>query len=226
MRVALDVCPCCRPSIGFGNDGSVYVSWRAVLDNNVRDVMIAASRDEGATWGAPVRVAEDNWVINGCPHSGASIGAIGKRLFIAWHAVREKQAGLSLAYSDDGGKTFSRRIPLAEGVLDANHPYMNKVGDNLGIVFQGRPSGKQEGWAPLAVYYREVEPDGKLTPLQMMKPVAGSASYPVFTFEDPERLFVAWTEPNKDGKAVALARGRRSAVPIAATTAGVSNAAR
>lgn len=222
VRVALDVCPCCRPSIGFGADGTAYVSWRGVLDNNVRDIFIAASADGGASWEQPVRVAEDNWVLNGCPHSGAAIATAGNRLFTAWHAVREGKAALFLAYSDDRGKTFSRRSLLSEGVLDPNHPFMSMAGNRLGIAFQGRPAGKQQGWAPVTVYYREVDAEGRLTPLQLVGQAAGSASYPVFAFEEPERLYFTWTEPNKEGKAVVMARGRKGA--SGAAPAGGSHA--
>lgn len=220
VRVALDVCPCCRPAIAFGAERGVYVSWRGVLEGNVRDIFVAASTDEGSTWGTPVRLAEDNWVLNGCPHSGASMASIGKRLFVAWHAVREKQPTLSLAYSDDGGKTFSRRIPVSEGVLDPNHPFLNSVGDRLALVFQGRPAGRAQGWAPLNVYYRELDADARLAPLQTVGHAGGSASYPVFAFEEPERVYVAWTEPNKDNKAVVLSRGRR----VNVATQGASHA--
>jgi hypothetical protein len=212
VRVALDVCPCCRPTIAFGGERGVYVAWRGVLDGNVRDIFVAASADEGSTWSTPVRLAEDNWILNGCPHSGASMASIGKRLFVAWHAVREKQPTLSLAYSDDGGKTFSRRIPVSEGVLDPNHPFLNSSGDHLALVFQGRPPGRAQGWAPVNVYYREVDSEARLGPLQTVGHAGGSASYPVFAFEEPERVYVAWTEPNKDRKAVVLARGRRTNV--------------
>ncbi|MFN7921195.1 MAG: sialidase family protein [Bryobacteraceae bacterium] len=215
VRVALDVCPCCRPGFGFDPDGTVFVSWRAVLDDNVRDIFVSASTDGGLTWQPRTRVAEDNWVLNGCPHSGASMTSIGKRMFIAWHSVREKQPALALSYSDDRGKTFSRRILISEGILDPNHPFLSQVGDRIGIVFQGRPTGKQQGWAPVSVYYREVDSEGRLSPLQSLGQAGSSASYPVFAFEEPERLFVAWTESVKDGKSVVMARGRRAIVPVA-----------
>lgn len=220
VRVSLDVCPCCRPSIGFGGDGAVYLSWRGVLENNVRDIFVAASQDGGASWGPGMRVAEDNWVLNGCPHSGAALASIGKRLFIAWHAVRDKKVTLSLAYSDDGAKTFSRRVMLAEDVLDANHPYMSLVGGKLGIVFQGRPPATQQGWAPISVYYREADAEARLSPLQRVGQANGSASYPVFTYEEPERLFLVWTEPDKENKVVVLARGRRSDSGVAGGGSG------
>lgn len=224
VRVALDVCPCCRPNIGFSGDGTMYVSWRGVLEGNVRDIFVAASQDGGTTWSAGSRVAEDNWVLNGCPHSGAALAAIGKRLFIAWHTVRDGKPALSLSYSDDQGKSFSRRFPLADGVLDPNHPTMGTVGDRLAIVFQGRPAGKQGSWAPVSVYYREVDSQGRLTPLQSVGRAEGSASYPVLAMEEPERLFLAWTEPRGESKAVVLARGRRT-VGAMAPAAGGAHAA-
>ncbi len=210
VRVALDVCPCCRPSIGFSGERGIHVAWRGVLDGNVRDIFAAASADEGLTWTSPVRVAEDNWVLNGCPHSGASIASIGKRVFIAWHAVREKRAELSIAYSDDGGKTFSRRIPVSENMLDPNHPFLSGIGDRLGLVFQARPAGRSQGWAPVNVYYREVDAEARLSTVQTVGHARGSASYPVFAFEEPERIFVAWSEPDGENRAVVLSRGRRA----------------
>jgi hypothetical protein len=240
VRVTLDVCPCCRPAIAFGEGRTVYVSWRGVLEGEVRDIFVGASPDEGATWGKPVRLAEDNWVLNGCPHSGAAMATIGNRLFVAWHAVRDNQPSLWLAYSDDGAKTFSRRIPVSEIVLDPNHPFLGPLPDGrgsarasgsiagwngkrpgghlsltglrvetLGLVFQGRPAGKGDGWAPLNVYYREIDVKGRLSPLQTVGHLAGSAAYPVFAFDSPQRIYIAWTEPNQDRKAVVMSRGRR-----------------
>ena len=213
VRVALDVCPCCRPNIAFAGD-RVFVSWRGVLTGNIRDIFVAASADEGSTWSASTRVAEDNWVLNGCPHSGASMASIGNRLYIAWHNVREKQAGLSLAYSDDGAKTFSRRIAVSDGVLDSNHPFFSTVGDRLALVFQGRPAGKAQGWGPVSVYYREVDAEARLSTLQNVGQLGGSASYPVLAFEAPERLYIAWTESKQDNRVVVMSRGRRTNSPV------------
>ncbi len=131
VRVALDACPCCRPSIGFTGSDTVQVAWRKVLDDNVRDIFVAASNDGGATWSAGTRVAEDNWTLNGCPHSGAAMASLGKRLFISWYTVREKQAKLYLAFSDDAGKTFSKRYDLSGATVDPNHPYMLRTDDKI-----------------------------------------------------------------------------------------------
>jgi hypothetical protein len=217
VRVALNVCPCCRPSIGFSGDGLVHVSWRGVVEGSVRDIFVATSGDEAASWGPARRVAEDNWAINGCPHSGAAMAALGKRLFVAWHTVRDKQNRLYLAFSDDAGQTFSRRIDVSQGVLDPNHPYMLPVGDRVSVVFQGRDPAQANGWAPVDAYYREFDNEGNLSSLQRIGRSAGSVSYPALAVEEPGKLFVAWTETHKDEKVVVLARGRRALAPLVAS---------
>jgi hypothetical protein len=219
VSVALNVCPCCRPSIGFSGDGLVHVSWRGVMEGNVRDIFIATSSDEGVSWGQARRVAEDNWVINGCPHSGAALASLGKRLFVAWHTVRDKRNRLYLAFSDNAGQTFSRRIDASQGVLDPNHPYMLPFGDRISLVFQGREPAQANGWAPLDAYYREFDGEANLSSLHRIGRSEGSVSYPTLAVEEPGKLFVAWTETQKDEKVVVMARGRRPLAQPAASEA-------
>ena len=208
VRVSLDVCPCCRPSIAAADDGTVHVGWRTVLDGDVRDTVIATSADGGKSWGKPVRIAEDDWRINGCPHSGASLAMLGNRLYAAWHTVRENRNEVYLAWSDDRGRTFSRRLPVADGVLDPNHPFVAAAGSRLGMVFQARPAQGSQGWGKVHVYYREMGGDRQLTPLVDVGHASGSASYPVLTYEQPDHVFIAWTEVAGEERRVVLARGR------------------
>ena len=110
IRVASNVCPCCRPTLAFGAKGEVYVSWRTVYDEDIRDMVVATSTDHGETFNQPVRVAFDNWKISGCPHSGPSMTVKGNRLYITWYSEGDStNAGIRLAWSDDSGKTFANR---------------------------------------------------------------------------------------------------------------------
>src|SRR5690606_7506920 len=68
--VDMQTCPCCRTAMAVGPDGSLYVAWRKIYPGDVRDIVVARSRDRGATWDEPVRVAADDWVFPGCPHAG------------------------------------------------------------------------------------------------------------------------------------------------------------
>jgi hypothetical protein len=229
VRVSLDakaeVCPCCRPSIGFSKGGAVHISWRAVFDNNVRDFVVASSADGGRTWGPAVRVAEDNWSINGCPHSGSSMATLGERLFIAWYTIREERSEINLAYSDDGGRSFSSRQSLSRGLLDPNHPVLFAADDRIVSLFQARDAQQDGVWGKIAVFYREVDRDGRLSAPVRVGQLEGSASYPTLAWEGPERLFVVWTESSAQGTGVVMARGRRSAANRAAGNGAASSEA-
>ena len=206
-----DSCPCCRPSISFTGDRSVHVAWRRVVEDNIRDIFISTSTDGGETWKPGVRVAEDNWKLNGCPHSGAATAVLGKRLFVAWTTVRDSKGQLYLAWSDDAGRTFSPRARLGDNVVDPNHSHMAAAGaERLAVVFQGREPDRNQGWGPVNAWYREVDGAGGVSALQQLGNAGKSASYPAVAVEDPGRIFVAWTEPAKEGHNVVLIRGRRT----------------
>ncbi|HSE28532.1 MAG TPA: sialidase family protein [Gemmatimonadales bacterium] len=109
-------CPCCRTGVTAAADGALFVSWRAILEGDVRDVVVARSDDGGITWAEPVRPRADGWVFPGCPHAGPSLKLDSKgRVHIAWWTGKAGEAGVWYARSDDGGRTFASQ-PLATGV--------------------------------------------------------------------------------------------------------------
>lgn len=107
---ASEACPCCRTGLALGRDGSLYVSWRKVFDNGVRDVVVMRSPDAGDQWEAPVRPREDGWVIAACPHAGPAL-AVGPdgAVHIAWWTGKEGEAGVYYGRSVDRGRTFTAR---------------------------------------------------------------------------------------------------------------------
>lgn len=220
VRVGLNVCPCCRPAIAFGAGKTVHVSWRALFDNDVRDFVVGTSADGGATWGEAVRVAEDGWSINGCPHSGASMAVLNGRLYVSWFTVREKRSEVYLATSTDGGGSFSARQSVSEELLDPNHPALFDAGGRVAVLFQARDPQTNNGWGKVAAYYREVDAKGSLSPMVRIGQLSGSATYPAMTWEDPDRLFAVWSESTNDGPIVVLSRGRRAAEPVMRSSAG------
>jgi len=213
VRVGLNVCPCCRPAVAFGSGKTVHVSWRALFEDSVRDFVVGTSRDGGATWGEPVRVAEDGWSINGCPHSGASMLYLGGRLHVSWFTVREKRAEIYLATSGDGGRSFSGRQSVSADLLDPNHPALFDAGGRVAVLFQARDPQSNNGWGKVAAYYREADANGVLSPIVRVGQLSGSAAYPTLTWEEPGRLFAVWSESTNEGPIIVLSRGRRTAKP-------------
>lgn len=127
VLVGEGACPCCRTALAVGPAGEVYVAWRQVFEGNVRDMVVARSVDGGRSFGAPVRVHEDRWVIDGCPHAGPglAVDASGS-LHVAWFTGAPGRAGLYLTRSDDWGRfrdpvplTPSGRTPVAQVKLES-----------------------------------------------------------------------------------------------------------
>jgi hypothetical protein len=108
-------CPCCRTSVAVSSDGTIYVSWRAILPGDVRDVVVTSSTDAGQTWSRPVRPRSDGWVYPGCPHAGPALEVDAQgSVHVAWWTGKEGEAGVYYARSDDGAKTFTAQ-PIAVG---------------------------------------------------------------------------------------------------------------
>jgi hypothetical protein len=208
VRVALNVCPCCRPSIAFTDAKTLHVGWRGVINDDIRDIFIGTSNDGGATFSTPARVAEDNWRINGCPHSGPSLATMDGKLFAAWRTVTGDRGRVYIASSGDNGTRFSAKVEADASLHDANHPQLLALEGSLGLAFQAREDADQNGWGKLDIYFRQVDKDGLLAPPQRLGHAAGSATYPTILFERPDHLFVAWTEGTEDGQKVVMARGR------------------
>lgn len=211
VRVALNVCPCCRPAIAFSDAGTIHIGWRGVIGNDIRDIFVGTSVDGGATFNTPTRVAEDNWQINGCPHSGPSLATMGGRLFAAWRTVSGDRARLYIASSSDNGVHFSKKAEADTSLHDANHPQLLALEGTVGLVFQAREGSGQNGWSKFDIYFRQIDKNGSLSPLQRLGHAVGSATYPTLLFERPDHLFVAWTEGTEEGQKVVMARGRLAA---------------
>ncbi|HEX6587855.1 MAG TPA: sialidase family protein [Longimicrobiales bacterium] len=114
--VVSGACPCCRTNLAVGPDGAVYVAWRHVFEGSVRDIVVARSSDGGTAFGEPVRVHEDGWVFDGCPHAGPSIAVDGAgALHVVWFTGTQRRPGVFHATSRDGGRTFGEPRALATG---------------------------------------------------------------------------------------------------------------
>jgi hypothetical protein len=94
--------------------GSVYVNWIDERNGDL-DVFVAASRDGGRTWAAPVRVNDDQ---KGAAQmfSWLAVDPVDGSLNVVFHDRRGqkgKLTGVTLARSTDGGKTFvNHTVPV------------------------------------------------------------------------------------------------------------------
>jgi hypothetical protein len=115
-----ETCVCCRVDVAVGPGDGVSVLWRKVLADNVRDMVLAVSRDGGRSFAAPALVHADGWKISACPHRGGSIAADAKgRLYAVWYTeATEGRPDVLFATSTDA-RRFSppRRLHTATGSI-------------------------------------------------------------------------------------------------------------
>ncbi len=98
------VCDCCPIGLLVDKIGALNVYYR---DNNddIRDMAMMTSTDNGLTFTSPKIVYDDQWKIQGCPHSGPIASTDGKNKLISWYSGSDKEPGLRLANSN-GQKLF------------------------------------------------------------------------------------------------------------------------
>jgi hypothetical protein len=115
-----ETCVCCRVDVAAGPGERVAVLWRKVFPDNVRDMVLATSRDGGRSFDAPALVHADGWKIAACPHRGGSVATDARgRLYAVWYTEgTEGRPDLLLATSADG-RRFSppRRLHTASGSI-------------------------------------------------------------------------------------------------------------
>jgi hypothetical protein len=124
------VCYCCKTTIATDATGGIYAAWRHVYDGNIRDIAFTKSSDNGRSFAAPLRVSDDNWVLDGCPENGPTMTVDeARRIHIVWPtlvpgATRTGEPTLALFYAMSAdGKQFTarQRIPT-DGV--PRHPQL------------------------------------------------------------------------------------------------------
>lgn len=207
VKVAGAVCPCCRPAVAVAADGAVVCVWRHVYPTNVRDLAGSVSGDGGRTWSAPVRVSVDDWVLEGCPHSGASIAFSGGTLGAVWYTGAGTRASLRFATSADLGATWSAPSEIQGPHTDANHPHLIAAFGDFWAIFQARDGSENAGWGPVRARVARLSP-GRAPELSSLPSTGSSVAYPRLAAGSAGRLYAAWTESDAAGPRVVLCRGR------------------
>lgn len=190
-----EACPCCRTAIATAADGTLYLAWRKVSADSVRDIVVARSADHGKSWSAPRTVHDDNWVFNACPHAGPSLAVDSAgTLHVAWWTGRDGIAGVYYAQSRDGAQTFSEPVPLqAPALARPAHVQLATAGHGRILVAWDDGSGA----APLIKL--KVSSDngrsfGSAIPLSDPGQAAG---FPVLAVTG-DSVAIAWSEENPD----------------------------
>lgn len=124
-------CECCRTDILTDGSGNIHIAYRSIMypvnlmGKQTRDMMYVFSRDNGKSFTQEQVISKDNWIIDGCPHTGPSLAANGNGMSVIWFTAGGN-SGLYYASSPSApGKFNGRTLITAAG----RHPQMVSLTD-------------------------------------------------------------------------------------------------
>jgi uncharacterized protein YbaR (Trm112 family) len=101
-------CPCCRTDLYVDSKKNIHIVYRAIINDSIRDMLHTVSSDNGKTFSTPERISKDNWVINGCPHTGPAMTENKNGIQFTWF-TGGGNGGIYYCHSNNEGMTFSPR---------------------------------------------------------------------------------------------------------------------
>lgn len=142
------VCYCCKTAIAAA-ENDIYLAWRHVYPQNVRDMAFTASHDGGRTFSAPVRVSEDKWQIEGCPEDGPALALDSRRqVHVVWPTLvndgpnGQPSIGIFYALSSTGQNFGMRQRVPTEGV--PHHPQIAVIREAVYLAWDELKNGARQ----------------------------------------------------------------------------------
>ena len=126
-------CECCRVAMAMDTDGTPVIAWRQIYGKNVRDHAMLRLDGKSET----VRVSNDNWAVDACPHHGPAISISGDGVYhFVWFDNAPERHGLFYAKTPDQGRSFSVPVNFGNFNAQAAHPNVLSLGQRVFIVWK------------------------------------------------------------------------------------------
>lgn len=139
-------CECCRIDLYCDTTGNVSIAYRGLMKGNmgqsIRDIMLVTSSGSGYEFSTPRRVSADNWMIEGCPHTGPSLCSNSSGLHAMWY-TEGSGTGIYYAHTRIAGDHFTPKEQIA---VSGRHPQICALNNKVAMVWdeasdnKGQPS--------------------------------------------------------------------------------------
>lgn len=168
-----DVCSCCPTSIERTSDG-LFVAYRdrdRTDRGAIRDISIL--RLEAGKWSEPRRLNQDGWLLDGCPTNGVDVAVSRSRIAVAWFTSADDRARVKLAFSNDGGGTFTAPTQIDEG-RPIGRASVALLANGVAVV-----SWVERADSKINLMARGVAPDGQISPaVTVASDISDGIGYP------------------------------------------------
>lgn len=124
-------CECCRTEILIDDAGNIHLAYRSISfpsvlsGKQVRDMVYKISADNGRTFSAAKPISNDNWEIEGCPHSGPSLAVVKNAVHAVWFTAGGSPGLYTTSAILPDGTFRNRNLVTASG----RHPQLIALPD-------------------------------------------------------------------------------------------------
>jgi len=179
------VCDCCQTDIAIADTGPVVI-YRNRTEDEVRDIYVA--RLVEGVWQAGTAVANDGWVISGCPVNGPAIAARGSLVVAAWFTAADNKPVVKVAVSKNSGQSFSEPVTVSS----------KNVSGHVGLTFVKRDSYaiswmESEKAGTHAIRLQAFTLDGQSGPVYTVGRTSVARNVPQLEIAG-DNLILAWTD--------------------------------
>jgi len=211
---ALDllVCDCCQTGAAMIGDVLV-VAYRNRSPEEIRDIWTVRRTADG--WSEPAAVANDGWMIPGCPVNGPMVVATTANSgAVAWFALVNDLPEVKVAFTHDSGASFDDPILIERGTTESatlGRVGMASLGDGS-VVVSWLTQRDNVG----EIRYQRIAPDGAAGVVRVLATTgaARDSGFPRLAASN-SHLLLAWTDTLGDTPAIRTAR-----LPLTALTDG------
>lgn len=184
------ICQCCRTDLFKTSDGNIMATFRDIINDTIRDMVHIVSTDGGKTFSSPKRISADNWVINGCPHTGPTLAQNSNGLHFAWYTMGGGE-GVFYCKSTDNGQTFSQRSSVSKKP-SAKHPQIITLANKEIIIVWDETIKKGEKYNVWVGLQRRTF-DGKIISTTFISSDDYISEYPVVKLINGSQIVVVYT---------------------------------
>lgn len=121
-----NTCECCRTAMLTDPKGGIHIAYRGIqfpfgqLGKQVRDMVYSFSTDNGASFTPARAIGNDNWQIEGCPHTGPTLAHVEDGVSALWF-TGAGIPGLYFSTLKDDHQEFSKKNEISPS---GKHPQM------------------------------------------------------------------------------------------------------
>lgn len=190
-------CQCCRTDLYVGKNGVIYTAYRDIINDEIRDMVLSYSSDNGKTFSEPKRISPDDWKINGCPHTGPTMTQNKAGLHFAWFTMGGG-AGVFYANSSDNGSTFSKRDSVSDNP-SAKHPQITVLNDKE-VVIVWDETAEIEGNYFNRIGLQQRGKNGEIVKTLFVSEDNAMATFPIVKTLNDSEVLVAWSQGSKESQ--------------------------